>query len=411
MVLAAAVGLCSFGPQSSALADDGCTDGCVSVAILGAGDAPLYTRTLSLAEIQSVADRSQGDRYGSYDSAYNSTSVHAVIVDLLHVAPGQVDSFDLRKPNGGTVTLSGGELQSPPGPYPPGPPVFFQVGTASVAFLRPKRDEADDADRDRIDAREIDASVHTSGVLLPVAVEGPTSTTANTPATYRVTTPVPPDATVSWDFDDGGTAVGTEATHRWTAVSASTYQVRAYVQASDGGGVGTTEVSVDKAPDADPGPTGGGGGAANGPRTGGPGQGKQAGGTPAKGGSGGGGPGQQGNGPDGTASGSTSGTHGATTSRSAQDAARQRGKQQRRTATGGEQVQGVLLDAAAAKVVPAPSASSPEVASATTRAATDLPTDWRWLLAGIPVLLVLLGVARQTPWLARRLPEPPWRTS
>lgn len=431
--------LAGFGTPP-AVAAGPCDQGCVKLTVRGSTGAS-YSRTLSLATILSVSDRGRtsytvknGASSDTYDApgADQTTSLRRVLVRLLHVSPDAGTSVTITRPSGGSFTLSGTDLAEPGSagyPFQDGPPVFTSLGRdRQVTFIRPQRSDDDPNGQDFLVATELDGTVTIAGqILAPSVSASPSTTTPDSPVTLDATAGgATGTVSYSWDFDDGtaDTTLGSSTSHAWS--SASTYQVTVTVQGDNGTGVATTEVSVHNEDTTKPGPPGGGGGATDGPRTGGPGSGNQSGGTPGKGGKGGtgrGGPGARGTGTTGTNGTSTGGTTGSTTAgtsaaatkarRAIEKARSQRdGKSKPQdTATGGQQVSGVLLDAEAASAVTVPSGSSPRVASVTTRPATEIPADRRWLLAGVPLLLLLLGGVRQTRWLTRRVPELPWRTS
>ena len=407
------------------------------------------SRVVSLSELQAASDRAKFSSYatrsqpggptGSTSIPEGSTSVRAVLQDVLHISPDQVRSVTVQRVGngGGAVTLTGddGDLAAPGDPTFPyesgNPPAFFSYSNDQIGFIRPllAGDASDTNSRDKFQDYALTGSVSTGGqTLRPRLVATPATTTPGQPVTLSIAgytggSPVG-ETHYTWDFDDGSLdgPDASSARHQWT--SASTYRVAVTVQQQDGaaGGVATADVTVvgDKAPTTGQ-PGGGGGGAENGPTTGGPGGGKQTGGAPTKkGGTGTKGSstreGRDGNsGATGTTPqqpSTTSSTAGEARRALSQARSRRHGKATpRRNTVPGDQVTGVLLDASAAAAVTTPTGSSAKVASATTRPATDIPRDWRWLLGGVPLVLLLLGVARQTPWLTRKLPELPWRTS
>ncbi|WP_188777670.1 PKD domain-containing protein [Marmoricola endophyticus] len=363
-------------------------------------------RTFSVDAVKGASDRGYTD-YGDYSTTQETTSVHAILVDLLHIRPQQVESVVIM--NGSQpLTLSGEDL----GTSEERPPAFYQASTASaqITFIRSKQGGG----VDQFAAHEITGSVQASGTLLDVDVKGPTSSLEDEPVTFTATVagePPPADATVTWDFGDGSPpGKGQSVTHQWEGDGR--YPVHADVQTPDGGGIAGLRVKVGDPP-TDPGTPGVGGDTENGPTTGGSGQGKQAGGVRGKGGAGQGGQGARGSNDSGTTGspGTSATTNGPATASTDGGTTRRRGKQKQQPVADGERVNGILIDAALARAVPQPTGSSPKVASATTRRATDLPTDWRWLLACVPVVLLGLGSATRSRWLTRRLPEPPWRSS
>lgn len=165
--------------------------------------------------------------------------------------PSQVNFIQIVG-DGGTITLSKSDINSPP--FPEGPALIQDKG-ATTTFIRPVRGPGDTSDLVRsVPGQPLEMTVN-GGSLLSVKVTA-SARTAKVGQTITFTAELqepPPGASFSyvWNFDDGRTATGQTVTHRYDA--AGDYGPSVEVTGSGGtnarcsgtcGGPGATDITI-----------------------------------------------------------------------------------------------------------------------------------------------------------------------
>jgi hypothetical protein len=194
--------------------------------------------------------------------------------------PADVNFVQVVGEDGGVITLSKADINSPP--FAEGPALIADNGSTTT-FFRPVRGAGDTSDLVRsVSGQPLEITVN-GGSLLSVKVS-PDPRTGKVGQTFTFTATVqapPPGASFQyvWNFDDGQTATGQTVTHRFTAPG--DYQARVEVTGTGGtnarcsgscGGPGHADVTVtgrQRSPDQTQGTPLGGGTAGGGTGTGG----------------------------------------------------------------------------------------------------------------------------------------------
>ena len=166
--------------------------------------------------------------------------------------PSQVNFIQIVGENGGIITLSKSDINSPP--FPEGPALIQDRG-GTTTFIRPVRGPGDTSDLVRsVPGQPLEMTVN-GGSLLSVKVTA-SARTAKVGQTITFTAELqepPPGASYSyvWNFDDGRTATGQTVTHRYDA--AGNYGPSVEVTGSGGtnarcsgtcGGPGATNITI-----------------------------------------------------------------------------------------------------------------------------------------------------------------------
>jgi hypothetical protein len=241
--------------------------GAVAVAalLLLAGDAPAS----SSAATRVIVHTPSGDRTFSDDDfsdpdvvsedyilrapatpdttqTVNGTSV-AKLLQEGGIAPSS-GFLRLTRADGSWSTLTADDLKDPP-PFQDGrKPVVF-IDSVRVRYLRPVRDGSDDNAADNIatqDNQPLEIWLQSGNILSVKASASTDSTSTGTPVTYNVD-PIGggkdgEQYTVTWKFDDGGTATGQSVTH--TFANTGSFGAVAVAQGDQGSGGASNSVVV-----------------------------------------------------------------------------------------------------------------------------------------------------------------------
>ena len=166
--------------------------------------------------------------------------------------PSQVNFVQIVGEDGGVITLSKSDINSPP--FPEGPAVIADSGSTTT-FFRPVRGPGDTSDRVRsVPGQPLEMTVNGGGLLSVKVTANPRTAKVGQTVTLTADLQAPPPGasfTYVWSFDDGQTATGQTVTHRYEA--AGDYQPRVEVTGSGGtnarcsancGGPGKTDVKI-----------------------------------------------------------------------------------------------------------------------------------------------------------------------
>jgi uncharacterized protein YndB with AHSA1/START domain len=211
------------------------------VTVVSPGGTP---RTLSLEALaggEDVTGRSYVLRSAGGESTQAVTGFSlAALVEAAGADPFGFSYLEVQRPAGEAVRLSNDQALDGEG-FESGPPVVYATATGT-AFLRPSSGPADLNANDSFALPQGVTIVLRKGSSLRVEVEASTQRTRpGKPITFTAEAEgaeAGETITYSWDFDDGGSALGPTATHEFTR--RGSYDVLVGVT-TPGDSTGTTE--------------------------------------------------------------------------------------------------------------------------------------------------------------------------
>ncbi|HEV2727303.1 MAG TPA: PKD domain-containing protein [Solirubrobacterales bacterium] len=211
------------------------------VTVVSPGGTPKTLSLEALAGGEDVTGRSYVLRSAGGESTQVVTGFSlAALVDAAGADPFGFSYLEVQRPAGEVVRLSNDQALDGDG-FENGPPVVYATATGT-AFLRPSSGPGDFNANDSFEAPQGVTIVLRKGSSLRVEVEASTARTRpGKPVTFTAEAEgaeAGEAITYSWDFDDGSSALGPTATHRFTRPGS--YDVLVGVT-TPGDSTGTTE--------------------------------------------------------------------------------------------------------------------------------------------------------------------------
>ncbi|HST70750.1 MAG TPA: PKD domain-containing protein [Solirubrobacterales bacterium] len=189
------------------------------VTVVSPGGAPTTLSLQALAGGEDVAGRSYVLRSGTGESSQVVDGFSlAALLDAAGADPFGFSYLEVQRPSGGAVLLSNDQALDGEG-FADGPPVVYATATGT-AFLRPSSGPGDLNASDSFEAPQGVTIALRKGSPLRVGVAAsilktrpgkPVEFTAEAEGAEAGET-----IAYSWDFDDGGSAVGPSATHEFS---------------------------------------------------------------------------------------------------------------------------------------------------------------------------------------------------
>ncbi|HEX6152686.1 MAG TPA: PKD domain-containing protein [Solirubrobacterales bacterium] len=211
------------------------------VTIVSSGGTPKTLSLEALAGGEDVTGRSYVLRSAGGESTQVVTGFSlAALVDAAGADPFGFSYLEVQRPAGEVVRLSNDQALDGEG-FENGPPVVYATATGT-AFLRPSSGPGDPNANDSFEVPQGVTIVLHKGSSLRVEVEASTQRTRpGKPVTFTAEAEgaeAGETITYSWDFDDGSSALGPTATHKFT--HRGSYDVLVGVT-TPGDSTGTTE--------------------------------------------------------------------------------------------------------------------------------------------------------------------------
>jgi hypothetical protein len=188
------------------------------VTVVSPSGTPKSLSLEALAGSEDVTGRSYVVRGGDGESTQVVTGFSlAALVEAAGADPFGFSRLEVQRPGGGSVLLSNDQALDREG-FADGPPVVYPTATGT-AFLRPSTGSDDLNAGDSFESPLGVVIVLKKGSSLRVQMEASTlKTRPGKPVTFTAEAEgaeAGETATYSWDFDDGGSAAGPTATHRF----------------------------------------------------------------------------------------------------------------------------------------------------------------------------------------------------
>lgn len=189
------------------------------VTVVSPSGTPKSLSLEALAGGEDVTGRSYVVRGGGGESTQVVTGFSlAALVEAAGADPFGFSRLEVQRPGGGSVLLSNDQALDGEG-FADGPPVVYPTATGT-AFLRPSTGSGDLNAGDSFESPLGVVIVLKKGSSLRVQMEASTlKTRPGEPVTFTAEAEgaeAGETVTYSWDFDDGGSAAGPSATHRFT---------------------------------------------------------------------------------------------------------------------------------------------------------------------------------------------------
>lgn len=189
------------------------------VTVVSPGGMPKTLSLEALAGSEDVSGRSYVLRSGGGEDAQVVTGFSlAALIDAAGADPFGFSYLEVQRPTGDVVRLSNDQALDGEG-FVDGPPVVYATATGT-AFLRPSSGPGDLNATDSFEAPQGVTIVLHKGSSLRVQVEASTlKTRPGKPVAFTAEAEgaeAGETFTYSWNFDDGGSAIGPSATHVFT---------------------------------------------------------------------------------------------------------------------------------------------------------------------------------------------------
>jgi hypothetical protein len=216
LLIAGAI-LAAWAPAGPGL--DAARADAAQVTIVSPGGTPKTLSLEALAGSEDVTGRSYVLRSAGGESTQVVTGFSlAALVDAAGADPFGFSYLEVQRPAGEVVRLSNDQALDGEG-FENGPPVVYATATGT-AFLRPSSGPGDLNANDSFEAPQGVTIVLRKGSSLQVEVEASTlETRPGKPVTFTAEAEgaeAGETITYSWDFDDGSSALGPTATHKFT---------------------------------------------------------------------------------------------------------------------------------------------------------------------------------------------------